>query len=191
MTECTHISEAMRDRLPLLAHDALGANEAARVRAHLVACPACAAELGLLQASARLFAAATPAVNTDAIVSMLPAPPALAPLRLVPTTKRGLWMPRRYLAAAASLLLVGTISLAVLDQVYFGQTSSSNGVDSSAVGVATALTVPVALLGASDLAGLGTDELTMLLAELDAMEATVAAEPITMRQPLVASPEEL
>ena len=184
MTECTHTSDAMRDSLPLLAHDALGANEAARVRAHLAACPACAAELGLLQSAARLFAGSTPVVDVSAIVRTLPAPsvaPARAPLRLEPSAKRGLWVPRRFLAAAASLLLVGTLSLTVLDRLYFNPTPASNGVDSIGVGAEADLKVPVDLLGASDLAGLGTDDLTTLLAELDALEATVAAEPITMR----------
>ncbi|MEX2181008.1 MAG: zf-HC2 domain-containing protein [Gemmatimonadaceae bacterium] len=198
MTDCTN--ETMRDLLPLMAHDVLGVHEAARAREHLATCPDCAAELALLRAASRVFAAATPAVDPAAIVRSLPSPPvgaeraaARPPLRVERTRRAGRanWMPRRYLAAAASLLIVGTLSLTVLERFYGERTGVTAGSDGTTAdsGRRAGLAVPVDLLGAIDLADLGADELTAFLVELDGLEATVAAEPITMRQPLVAAPE--
>ena len=67
MTDCTN--NTMRDLLPELAHDALSADDAARVRAHIASCAACAAELRILSAAGELFANATPKVDTAAIVA--------------------------------------------------------------------------------------------------------------------------
>jgi hypothetical protein len=86
---------------------------------------------------------------------------------------------------------VGAISVPVV-RGYFFQTDGSSIpgvlVDGGVTGEST---VPVDLLGASGLSGLSTAELTTLLAELESMEATVAAEPITLRQPLALAPEGL
>jgi anti-sigma factor RsiW len=189
MTECTSGTDAMRDELPRLAQGALGGVEAARLRAHVAECPACAAELEVLTAAGRIFAAATPTIDTAAIARVLPTPGTGAPaLQLVPKAKsRGNWMPRQYLAAAASLLLVGTLSLAALRGYFFDGDSSSAAGNGEAVAAASA--VPVDLLGASGLSGMEVDELTALLDELESMEATVAAEPITMRRPIESAPE--
>lgn len=193
MTECTSGTDTMRDELPRLSQGTLGAADSTRLRAHIAACPACAAELELLASAARIFAAATPRIDTAAIVSALPKPQAgsSAPsLRLVPKARsRGNWMPREYLAAAASLLLVGTLSLAMLRGYFFDGGSSSARGDGETMARATV--APVDLLGASDLSALESEELTVLLAELESMEATVVAEPISMRRPIDLAPEGL
>jgi hypothetical protein len=196
MTDC--VNETMRDLLPLLAHDALSAGEVAQVRAHIAECASCAAELAVLGQALAVFEAATPKVDTAAILAKLPQPGAHASTATSAATspsprpvltvsrpaRRAFGLPRYALAAAASLVLVATLSLAVLGPAFLGV--GPVGVDVVRVesGSAGALTIPVGLLGGSDLGDLSADELSALLQELDQMEATVDAEPITMRQPL-------
>jgi hypothetical protein len=190
MTDC--VNETMRDLLPLLAHDALEAGEVARVRAHVAGCSACAQELAMLVHAQAVFAAATPRVDHAAILAKLsrPGAPASAALEARPVLtvsrapRRAFGLPRYALAAAAALVLVATLSLTVLRTAYFG--GAPVGVDVASVdsGPPGAPTIPVDILGGDDLADFDADELAALLAELDRMEATIAAEPITMRQPL-------
>jgi anti-sigma factor RsiW len=90
MTECTKGTEPMRDQLPLLAQGALGATDATRLRAHIAECPACAAELEIIDAALKVFALATPTVDRAAIQSAIPQPkavPAAAMLRLMPRSR--------------------------------------------------------------------------------------------------------
>jgi len=187
MTNCDN--ETLRDQLPLLARGALGAEESARVLAHVASCAACAAELELLGAARRVFDGATPQINLAAIIAALPVPqPTVAGrpvLRLERSTSaRRFAFPRYALAAAASLILVATLSVSALKSVFF------DGVSADSVDVATAEPVGTAgILGADGLSELGSDELTELLADLEAMEATVAAEPTTLRQPVTPTPE--
>jgi hypothetical protein len=195
MTDC--VNETMRDLLPMLAHDALDAGEVAQVRAHIAECASCAAELEVLGQARAIFAAATPRVDQAAILAKLPRPgvaaaapgardvPATRPALTVSRRSRGAFgLPRYVLAAAASLVLVATLSLTVLRPVFFD--AAPAGVDIVRVdsGPAGAPTIPVGILGGSDLGDFDADELTSLLQELDQMEATVDAEPLTMRQPL-------
>jgi len=203
MTDCHN--ETMRDLLPLLAHDALDGAEATALRAHLASCASCEAELRTITAAAVLFAAATPRIDTAAILAKLPAAP-VAPaarpaLRLEPAAKTSrafFSMPRYALAAAASLMLMVTLSLTVLRPIFFGETPSVDivTVDTGAVDIAVQPTAPVgaepvASLGGTEFKDLGVDELTQLLNELDQMEATIAAEPRSMREPITTSPEGL
>lgn len=190
MTECTN--DTMQDLLPGLARGTLPPAEAASLRAHLGACAACAAEFAILERAADLFSAATPQVDVAAILAKLPSPPGARPaLRVERSAPQAFRVPRYALAAAASVVLVATLSLAVLRPAFFGAPVA--GVDIAAVdsGLRTPSTVPTALVGGADLADLDVDELTALLAELDRIEATVASEPISMRQPLAATPEGL
>jgi hypothetical protein len=200
MTDC--LNETMRDLLPLLAHDALDGAEATAVRAHLASCASCEAELRTITAAAVLFAAATPRIDTAAILAKLPAAPVARPaLRLEPAAKTSrafFRMPRYALAAAASLMLMVTLSLTVLRPIFFGVTPSVDivTVDTGAVDIAVQPTAPVgaepvASLGGTEFKDLGVDELTQLLSELDQMEATIAAEPRSMREPITTSPEGL
>lgn len=187
-TDCTN--ETMRDRLPMLAAGALGASEAAALRGHLAGCAACREELAVLETAGRVFAAATPVIDTAAVLAKLPAAPGARPaLRLVPASRRTFGLPRYALAAAASLTLVATLSFAVLrDRSGGGSVGVDIASDSSLPG---APSVPVAMLGGGDLADLSAAELRALLAELDDIEATVAAEPSRVQVPLIAAPEEL
>ncbi len=187
MTECHDTT--MQDLLPLHAHGALAAAESARVRAHLATCAACAAELALLESAVRLYAAVTPAVDTARIVAALPSPStAQRPaLRLEPKSRSRFAMPRYALAAAASLLLVATLSLGGL-RAFFGAGDDVTP-DSTAATSAVALAVPVEIVGAGGLAELESEELRALLAALDEMELTVAAEPTGFRQPVTTVPE--
>lgn len=200
MTNCEN--ETMRDLLPLLAHDALTGEEAAALQAHLTMCASCADELRTLTAAAALFAAATPRVDTAAILAKLPAAPAARPvLRLEPAAKparASFRMPRYALAAAASVMLMVTLSLTVLRPIFFGVTPTvdlaqvdTGNVDVAVQPTAPAAVEPVASVGGTEFKDLGVDELTQLLNELDQMEATIAAEPRSMREPITTSPEGL
>jgi hypothetical protein len=102
------------------------------------------------------------------------------------------------LAAAASLMLMVTLSLTVLRPIFFGAAPSvdiapvETGPVDSAVPVAAPVAVePVASLGGTEFKDLGVDELTQLLNELDQMEATIVAEPRSMREPITTGPEGL
>lgn len=188
MRECQGIDE--REALPLLVRGLMGPVEAARLRAHVASCPACAEELALLERSARLFDAATPKVDIAAIVAKLPAPlvqrPALSVLRGGAGRPR---VPRYALAAAASLTLVATLSFAALKGRVFGEGGEARVTPDTALPGTPA--APVAIVGGTELADLGSAELEQLLAELDRMEATIAAEPISMQRAVVDAPEDV
>lgn len=192
MRECHETNE--REALPLLLRGRLGPAEAQRLRAHVATCPSCTEELAVLERSARMFDAATPRVDVAAIVAKLPVAPTQAATRPALTVVRGgvprPLVPRYALAAAASLTLVATLSFAALKGRLFGDgTSDGRVLPDSAVPVAAA--TPVALVGGAELADLGSAELEALLAELDRLEATVAAEPVAMQRAVVNAPEEL
>lgn len=200
MTNCEN--ETMRDLLPLLAHDALDGAEATAVRAHVASCASCEAELRLIVAAVTLYAAATPSIDTAAIVAKLPTAPVARPalrLEASPKPSRSTFrMPRYVLAAAASVMLMVTLSLTVLRPIFFGATPSvdsaqvdSSGAEPAAPVAAPTAGEPVASLGGTEFKDLGVDELTQLLNELDKMEATIAAEPRSMRDPITTTPEGL
>ncbi len=204
-------NETMRDQLPMLAHGTLAPAEAAALRAHMADCEACAAELELLTRSARLFASATPHVDVAAIVAKLPMPPAAARpalrveqggARTAVRTRSA--VPRYAMAAAASLVLVATLSFAALKGRVFGGmagseivpdtagdvrgTSGTPGQTGSEAGTEAVNTPPVALVGGAELDGLGEQQLETLLQELDRLEATVAADPISLQRPVTTTP---
>jgi hypothetical protein len=197
MTNCQN--ETMRDLLPLLAHDALEGEEASAVRAHMESCAECTSELRAITAAAALFDAATPRIDTAAILAKLPAAPRARPaLRLEPAARKSrpaFGLPRYALAAAASLMLMVTLSLTVLRPIFFGGAPAVDivAVDSGTVDTAPEPVAAVALasVGGTELRDLGVDELTQLLNELDQMEATIAAEPRSMREPITTDSEGL
>jgi anti-sigma factor RsiW len=187
MRECHGMEE--REALPLLARGLMGPVEAARLRTHVATCPACAEELALLERSVRLFDAATPTVDIAAIVAKLPTAaqrPTLTVLRGGAARPR---VPRYALAAAASLTLVATLSFAALKGRVFGEAGDGRVPPDTALPGTPA--VPVAIVGGTELADLGASELEALLAELDRMEATVAAEPISMQRAVLDAPEDV
>lgn len=188
MTECHN--ENVRDQLPLLARGELTSATAAAVRAHVATCAECAAELAVLERAGQLFAAATPRIDTAAVLAKLPAAPGTRPVLTVSRgTRKPLGLPRYALAAAASLVLVATLSLgAIRDSIFGGDNASAVAIDSGVTVVATA---PSALVGGQDLSDFDADELESLLSELDQLEATVAAEPTSIQAPVSNVPEGL
>lgn len=194
MRECHEMTE--RDALPLLLRGRLSPSEAARVRAHVATCPACAEELALLERSAKLFDMATPRVDVSAIVAKLPAAPQQRPaLRVARGGARRPLVPRYAWAAAASLTLVATLSFAALKGRVFDGTSAATVAPDTATPVTevvpVASTAPAALVTGAELGELGSSELEALLAELDQLEATIAAEPVSMQRAVVDAPENL
>ncbi len=188
MTECDN--DAMRDQLPLLVRGLRSTNEATQLKAHLAECAACAAEFNVLERSARLFDQATPRIDTAAILAKLPAAPGSRPALTVSHGRSRPFGLRRYaLATAASFLLVASLSLGALRESFFGGKPGTDIVGDSSTPMVAML--PVGLVGGNELGELGVDDLETLLKELDQLEATVAAEPVTMQRPVSSAPEGL
>lgn len=187
MTECQ--SEEMRDRLPELAHGALSAAAEARVRAHAAGCAECSAELALLKTARQVLVANGPRVDVTAIVAAVTAP-TLTVVRGDSSDRaprRGTWMPRRYLAAAASLLVIGALALPSVRRAFDGVPGTLPG--DSLADLASASPDANGLALSGGLADLSDDDLATLLSDLEVFEATIASEPSTLRSPLVDSPE--
>jgi anti-sigma factor RsiW len=200
MHKCHEDTE--RELLPLLLRGQLAPADAGRLEAHIAACPACAEEVALVERSQGLFDAATPRVHVSAIVAKLPAPPprALTVLRGSPLGRGGrAVVPRHLWAAAASLTLVATLSFAMLRDRVFGPQTPAGLVSDAAMPTQVASGAPVlasghesaTLLGSAELSDLGASELEALLADLEAFEATIAAEPMAMLRAVVPTPEGL
>ena len=198
MTECTN--EGMRDLLPLLARAALPAADAARVQAHVETCAACRTELALLVQAGRAIDATAPRVDVAAVTAAVRRATLVrveAPTRARPATatrrawpRLAAWAPRRAVAMAASLLLVATASLTVLSRLNDpdvragGAAASSDSASGARLVASAGMSVPGGLAELSD------DDLVALLDELDRVEATINAEPVSMRQAIVDVPEE-
>ena len=200
MTDC--LNEEMRDLLPLLAHGSLAAAEADRVRAHVASCAACGVELATLETLRLVLLAGAPKVDVAAISlgvnrAVSTAAPTLRVERggaKVTTPRRSVWQSRNQLAAAASLLIVASLSLRLLDRAPATDdglapvdTVAVAAVDSPAVAPASNGGISV---GAS-LMDLSSDDLSILLDEIERVDATITLEPATMRQPIVDAPETL
>lgn len=198
MTDC--MDEEMRDLLPLLAHGSLAADEADRVRAHTVVCAVCGAEFAALETSRLVLRASAPRVDVAAIALAVSraARPAAPMLRVErgtnstpATARRSVWRSRQYLAAAASLLIVASLSLRLLDR--------TPATDEGIVPVDTAAAVldspaivaasPTAISVGASLMDLSSDDLSILLDEIERVDATLTLEPASMRQPIVDAPE--
>lgn len=200
MTDC--LDETMRDRLPELAHGLLSAPEAAALRTHLAECASCAAELAALETARLVLQANAPRMDVAAIAAAVtraaPTPrPALRVERggaSAPVSRRAVWRSRQFLAAAASLLIVASVAIPVLN----GTRGEEPGVSVPDTAIVAVSDTPTAAAPASaqssfavseGLADLSNDDLSTLLAELEGVEATIAAEPYSLRQPLVDTPE--
>lgn len=187
MTDCEN--GEIRDLLPAWAHGQSAAAEHARVEEHLSLCLSCQAEVALLRTVVASFDAATPRLDMDAIVRALPA----GGLRVVPRSAQAP-RARYWMAAAASVLVVGTVSLAGLRGV-FGTTAPT--VDQFALdsvgqevgpGQAAAVAAPASTSGLSVVGGvsdLSNDNLNALLVELETISPTIDAEPASLRRPLI------
>ncbi|MCE9601513.1 MAG: zf-HC2 domain-containing protein [Gemmatimonadetes bacterium] len=201
MTEC--LNEEMRDLLPLLAHGSLEAAEAERVRMHSAGCAECAAELAVLETSRLVLRASAPRVDVAAIaaaVGQSAAGASAAPVLRVErggakpvaaVARRSVWRSRQLLAAAASLLIVASLSLRLLDR-----TPSSNegpSAPDTATVIATDPAPPAAAAGSElsvgdALVDLTSDDLSALLTELEGFDGKITIEPAAMRQPVVDTP---
>ena len=194
MTECR--SEAMRDLLPELAHGRLSGAAAAELRAHLNGCAECAAEFAVLETARLVLQAQAPRVDAAAIAAAVTASrPALRVERggaSAPTAvRRSPWRSRQLLAAAASILVIVSVSLPLMQGtrvegpvVARGDSSATVPTDTPAAAVAAA-----GLAVGEGLTDLSSDDLTTLLAELETLEATINTEPTTLRTPIVDAPE--
>lgn len=201
MTDC--LNETMRDRLPELANGLLEASEAAVLRTHASGCASCAAELAALETARLVLQASAPRMDVAAIAAAVtrsvPTPrPALRVERGGATApaiaRRPIWRSRQFLAAAASLLIVASVAVPVLNGTR-GVEPGAGLPDTAVVAVSdtptTGAPVPAqsSFAVSEGLADLSNDDLSTLLAELEAVEATIAAEPYSLRQPLVDTPE--
>jgi anti-sigma factor RsiW len=176
MSDCSNIE--IREALPELLHGRLDAIQAAKVREHVARCAECAAELELLERVQRLYAA-TPAVNTAAIVAALPRQ----------RTRRAFSLGMLRAAAAIVVLLAGAL---VFRAAMSGSANGNNQVvvtpDTPAVTVQrdTPVTVQrvaqprVLAMSLSELDDLDADEMESLLSALLRLEAAPVAEPDTL-----------
>lgn len=189
MTDCTNAE--LKDLLPALGQGTLDAAGEASVRTHVAACADCRAELALLEAVRVHADAVTPRVDTSAILAGVLR--ATARPRVLPLKPRRPWRARSYVAAAASVLFVGALSLSAIARTFGTPDGASLGGSPALSGdVDSAADVPVfAMAGLSVGGGLSdlTDaELQSLLTELEQVEATVIEEPSTLREPFVDTP---
>ena len=184
----------MQDALPGYARGALGASEADAVRAHLARCESCVAEVRLLASARAVIDRATPPLDIARITAAATAAAttaAIAPRTIELRTRRW-WASRQMLAAAASILVVVSLSIPALRGTPDGvlpevRLDSVGAVDGSTVSPATVAAASIDLAGG--LGDLSSAQLETLLSELDQVEATVRAEPATIALPLIDSPE--
>lgn len=200
MTDC--LNETMREQLPELAHGRLAAQDTAALRAHVAVCRSCAAELAALETARLVLHATAPRIDVSAIAQAVaravPSPrPALRVERggasAPAATRRPVWRSRQFLAAAASLLIVASVAIPVLNGTRGEEPAV--GLPDSVVAVsdtptaATPVSVPSSFAVSEGLADLSDDDLSTLLAELEGVTATIAAEPYSVRQPLADTPD--
>jgi len=113
MSDCPNAN--IRDLLPDLLHDQLDAVVRAEVDAHLSGCESCRDELVLLRSIHVTLRSERVRVDVAAIVAALPAAPAVKPdPKVVPLAARRRRFADWRIAAAATILIVGGASLAML-----------------------------------------------------------------------------
>ena len=115
MFDCANVE--MRELLPDLAAGTLDAATRARVEQHVAACAECASELDTLRLVRSAFGTA-PAVDVARIAAALPRPAGAAPdaRKTAPALPANRWMDWR-VAAALTMITVGTLSLAVSERI--------------------------------------------------------------------------
>ena len=196
MRECEDVT--MQEALPAFRAGRLDAAAAEGVRAHLAACDACALELELLTTARAVLERSTPVVDVAGITAAVAGvrsgadrASAAAP-RVIALRTRRWWTSRQLLAAAASILVVVSLSIPALRGT--GHAPAVDGrLDSVVAAEATdgqggGVAAPSIDL-AGGLAELSSAQLETYLQELDLVEATVRAEPVTIAFPLIDSPE--
>lgn len=197
MTDCQ--SESMRDLLPELAHGRLSAAAAMELRAHLNGCGECAAEFAVLETTRLVLQANAPHIDLAAITAAVsaevaPSRPALRVERggAAPSVaRRSVWRARQWLAAAASILVIVSVSLPLVNGTRGDGTpgATTDPVVSTVIDTPAATVSTAGLAVGEGLTDLSDDDLSTLLAELENVEATINAEPTTLRSPIVDTPE--
>ena len=209
MNDCQNAE--MRDQLPDLLHERLGAAARATVMAHVASCADCREELELLRVAHGTLIKATPRVDLNFIVEALPKPAPRARTLSVP--RRPIWSDWR-IAAAGVLLVAGASSYSVLGR-HEGVVVSDSLVAQAVAPVAETPSAPAppqraesaivtptpsqrgetvladvtpeageaSGLGTSRLGDLNEKQLKALLSEIDRLQATPITEPdpVTIR----------
>lgn len=113
MNDCPNAE--IRDLLPDLLHDQLDAALRAAVESHVAGCASCRDELTLLRSLHLTLRSERARVDVAAIVAALPTPPSARPdPKVVPIASRRRRLTDWRVAAAATLLIAGSASVAVL-----------------------------------------------------------------------------
>lgn len=165
MSDCSTVE--IRELLPDYLNGTLSDARRNEVRAHVADCADCAEELELLQLVRQVCAETTPVVNVSAIVSSLPkggrpARPAIRSWRRSHAFQ---------IAAAASFIAIGGLSLAVARSFFYG---NGGAVPADTVAVVTGET-PISFAGG--ISDLGDEDLEALLSTLETIEALPVTEP--------------
>ena len=201
MNDCQNAE--IRDQLPDLLHDRLGAHQRAAMLAHVESCADCREELELLRSARAMLHAATPNVDVNWVVNALPA---AAPRALRVERRRPVWGDWR-IAAAVTLLVAGGGSFAVLRQQHDrvpaainaaavntatagvpARPDSAGAAEPSRVAAASSPTrdnviASEAGLGSGRLGDLSEQQLAKLLDEIDHLQAMPITdpEPVSLR----------
>jgi anti-sigma factor RsiW len=203
MNDCQNAE--IRDQLPDLLHDRLGAHQRAAMLAHVESCADCREELELLRAARAMLQAQTPRVDVRWVVNALPA---AMPGAATVARRRPVWADWR-IAAAVTLLVAGGGSFAVLRQRQSPLATRPAVVNTAQVGVpangdSTAavksprvapapsersapsrenVVASEAGLGSGRLGDLTEQQLSKLLDEIDRLQATPITdpEPVSLR----------
>ena len=191
MRDC--LDGEMRDLLPLLAHARLGAEEQARVAAHLARCADCTAELELLGKVAMAYSVAP--VDAASIAARLPR---LAPVpATTPFHRQPLWR----IAASLTLAIAGVATVMLLQgRGEPGRTASTFAQEGASAGAAGPDVTVVAAASGPDAAAAGANgafsgaladltdaQLEALLASLERLEGNVLPDPEVWATPIVPS----
>jgi len=169
MSDCPNIE--IRELLPDYLSGTLSARRHAEVEGHLTACVDCADELVLLRLVREAYADTAP-VNVSAIVSALPRRTSR------PASRSWKGSHAFQIAAAASFIALGGISLAVARSFFNGNPTAAP-VDTM-IAVSTAAVSgdnTPAISFAGGLSDLGDEDLEALLSALESIEALPVTEP--------------
>ncbi|HTA75377.1 MAG TPA: zf-HC2 domain-containing protein [Gemmatimonadaceae bacterium] len=171
MREC---QEEIKDLFPDHVTGRLSPSDAARVTAHVEACPTCAAELAVVRAAHAAFTSFTaPAVDIARIVAALPTPPSKV-IELKPLIQR---RSRRFtswrIAATIATIAVSGVSIGVLQGVLRDKPPAVKRVVLKPADAAEASGLTVG----GNLNDLSEKEMQTLLDKLDELDAVPSAEP--------------
>jgi hypothetical protein len=165
MIDCPNAE--IRDQLPELVNGRLAGDALLVVRAHVVDCSPCQAEVLLLERTRAMLILATPRVDTAAIAQALPAP------RVQLRSRAFDWR----IAATIALLAVGGGGTAVM----YSNRTSPRLTDTIALGIgapvsSVAISDGSELSISSDLSDLSDEQLGALVGSVDGIEALPAAD---------------